>query len=366
MKIKFVVFALFIACLSISCDNEDLDDLGERVAAVDLIAEESELFDLLSRVASDDGDQEELTCIEFIYAFTVVTYDENLEIINSAIVSTDPEFYQYLQDVGENEFINVSFPITSTDQDGNTFEVNNKEELAIAIGECKEIIEEQIIGECTTLLLECVWEVAIPESSIYNTYTNAVFDTKSNGNVNFFYRGDLYQGTWIVYFINDELHININLANEDEVGEDWNFDWKTEIVNNFQMDLINDAGDAFILRKECEAENYCKTLTYFKCEDEATPGIASINPNDYTECVIIIAAPQQEFNENTGQLSDPIEWIVTYHTNLQEAEDNANPIASDIEVMNDGLGVTVYARIQDPETQEHTIAEVILQATQCD
>lgn len=366
MKIKYVLVTLLIASLFTSCDNEDLDDFGEQVTAVDLIAEESELFDLLNRVASDDGVQEELTCIEFTYNFTVVTYNENLEVVNSAIVSTDSEFFQYLQEVGDNELINVSFPITSTDQEGNTIEINNKEELSIAIKECKEIIEEQMIGHGTNLLLECVWEVAIPESSMYSTYTDAVFDTNSNGTVNFFYRGDLYQGTWIVYIINDALHININLANEDEIVEDWNFDWKTEIANNFQIDLVNDVGEAVILRKECEAENYCKTLTYFNCEDEDTPGIASMNPNDYTECVIIIAAPQQEFNEITGQLSDPIDWVVTYHTEMQEAEGGTNPITSDLEVMNDGLGVTVYARIQDPDTQEYTIEELILQAALCD
>lgn len=365
MKFRHFLLALFSVVIITSCDNEDVDDLSQ-VTTAQLIAEESELFDLLNQVASDDGDQEELTCIEFIYAFTVITYDENLEIINSAVVETDGEFYDYLQGVGENEYINVSFPITSMNEEGDIFEVNNKEELATAIADCKDVIEDQVIGECTELLLKCVWEVDIPETTIFSTYKDAVFDVNKDGTVNFFHRGEVYEGTWIVYFIEDELHININLANDEEIGLDWNFDWKTTIVDAEQMDLVNDDGDSFIFRQECDAANYCTTLEFVVCEDQDNEGFATINPNDYTDCVIVMAAPQQEYNEETMELSDPIDWVITYHLDIETAEMGTAPIDEALTIENDGFGIVVFARILNPDTEEFTIAEVTLLASVCE
>ena len=166
--------------------NEDVDDLFTATNTADLIAEDSELFELLERATSDDDASElkPITCIRFIYSFTVVIYLENYELERSQIVNNDAEFSALLGEVGEGQFVGVSFPITSQLEDGSTFEVNNKDELKAAIDACVIQEQEGIIGECEGLLQSCVWEVQLPAGATdYDTYENAVFDVAEDGTV---------------------------------------------------------------------------------------------------------------------------------------------------------------------------------------
>ena len=363
MKTLNLLLVLFALLTIISCDNEDVDDIGQRTTTADLIAEESDLFALLNRVVTDDPDTSEITCIEFVYSFIVVEYDTDLQIVASQTVANDLEFSAFLLNVPDTHFVNISFPITSTLEDGTTFEVNNKEELETAIQQCREEQEEELIGQCFNILKDCVWEVALPDNVLFNTYTDAVFDNDSDGTTDMYYRGDEYNGTWIVYFIEDELHVNINLQGEGDVQDDWNFDWKTQILGDNTLAILNDDGVSFLLSKECEEENYCKTLDFEQC---VVDGASVFTLSDYDECIIIIAAPQQFVDEVTGEVSPLVAWDIAYFETEVDATTGTNPITSDYTVAATTFVQTIYARIDNPDTGEFTIAAVNLITITCD
>ncbi len=363
MKLRNIILGICIVFCLLSCRNEDLDDLVQ-VTEADLIAEDSDLFYLLDRVTTDDPNATDITCIDFIYSFTVVIYNEDIELESQEVVSNDQEFNNILESVEDGQYINVSFPISSTLEDGTSFEIANKDELQAAIDACIDEEQEQIIGNGTIVLTTpCVWEVQIPEDAIYSTYIDAVFMISDEGIVDFFYRGELYHGTWILYFIEDELHININLDTEEMVGIDWNFDWKVNTINNAIIDIeINDE-TRFILEKECEPEEFCTTLTFEECEFEETSGISSFILENYKECIVIIAAPQPEVDV-MGELLDPIDWVITFYMTQEDAETNVNVIPSDVIIETNMQ--EVYVRIEDPNTQEFTITTITLLSVECE
>ncbi len=358
--INQILFSLTFLVL-LSCENEPVDVFTE-VSSADLISGDSNLYFLLNKVVSDDQATSDITCIDFVYSFIVVIYDENLEILSSQTVSNDSEFYNMLQSTADDQFINVSFPITSSLQDGSTFEINNKNELEQSIADCKAEEEEQLLTECTNLLTDCVWEVALPDTDNINTYVDSVFRNNSDGPTTYFYRGEIYNGTWIVYFIEDELHININLQGEDDVQMDWNFDWKTEILGANTMQIVSSDDREFILSKECQEDNYCTTLDFEECVQD---GQADISLSGYEECVIIISAPQQTIDTETGEISPLINWDITYHLTASDAESGINALEDNF-VLYESAGVqTIYARIENPETLDYTVTILALIPQQC-
>lgn len=362
MKFNFLLCIVFSVFIMTSCSNEDIDD-NLFLTAVDLIAQDTELFNLLENVTEEDS---EYTCIHFVYSFDIAIYDENNEEIALEQVSSDAEFYFLLDSLEDGHSIGMSFPITSELEDGTTFEVNTLEELQDAIADCREEWQEEVISECNGYVQECVWEVAIPEDLVYSTYIDAVFAAGEDGGIDFFYRGVAYNGTWIVYFIEDELHLNINLDNQDQVGEDWNFDWKIDSYNSILIELSNDNEDRFILNRECEAGNYCTTLTFEECELDDNSAFAEFDLASYADCIIIIAAPQPEIDEVTGVLPPPIDWEVAYYETVTDAQLAVNPIITGTPYLNTTNGQEVYVRIVNPDTQEFLIAVITLEAIFCE
>ena len=362
MKFRNFLLGICVIFCLVSCENEDIDDLFQ-ITEADLIAEDSDLFSLLDRVTTDDPSATDVTCIDFIYAFTVVIYDEDIDLQSSVIVNNDEEFSDVLGMVDDGQYINVSFPISSTLDDGTSLVLNDKDELRAAIDACIEEEQEIIIGTSTATALECVWTVQIPDDVVFSTYTDAVFKLKNAGVVEFFYRGDLYEGTWIFYFIEDELHININLDTDEMVGEDWNFDWKVNAINNVLIDIEIEDETRFLLEKVCEPEDFCTTLLFEECELEDMPGTASFILEDYIDCIIVIAAPQPEVDE-MGELPDPIDWVITFYNTQEDADINANAIPANVAILTDMQ--EVYVRIENPETLEFTTTLITLLSEECE
>lgn len=362
MKFTHFFFLLAIALIFSSCNNEDLDD-NLFLQTVDLIANDTVLFNLIEDVTEEDS---EYTCIQFIYPFAVAIYNELDEEESLEQVASDEQFYLLLDNLEEGYSIGVSFPITSVLEDGTTFEVNTLEELQQAIELCREEWQEEVISECNGYVQECVWEVAIPEDVLYSTYIDAVYDGNNNGGIVFYHRGIAYDGTWIVYFIEDELHININLDNQEEVGLDWNFDWKVDSYSSSLIELSNDDGDQFILNRECEDGNYCTTLNFEECEFDDNPGFADFDLATYIDCIVIMAAPQPEVDEVTGELPPPIDWTISFYETEADAQLDVNPINTVVPYLNNENNQELSIRIENPANQEFVIASITLEAIFCE
>ena len=362
MKFRNFLLGVCVLFCLVSCENEDIDDLFQ-ITEADLIAEDSDLFSLLDRVTTDDPSATDVTCIDFIYSFTVVIYNEDIDLQSSRIVNNDAEFSDVLDMVGDGQYINVSFPISSTLDDGTSLVINDKDELRAAIDACIEEEQEQAIGNGTSILVECVWKVQIPDDVVFSTYTDAVFQVNDNGIVVFYYRGEAYGGTWILYFIDDILHINISLDTDEIVGEDWNFDWKVNTISSAVIDFEIDEETRFILEKVCEPDTYCKTFFFEECELEDMQGTASFTLENYVDCIIVMAAPQPEVDD-MGELPEPIEWIVAFYNTQEDADMNTNPIPADVAIVTDMQ--EVYVRIENPETLEFTTTLITLLSEECE
>ena len=351
---KQILKTIVLACigfLSFSCSDLDDNEVVGTVAIENLIQKESELYGLIERVAKTDED-DEITCIKFIYSFTMLEFDTDLMVVNQHVVSSDPQFSSILENVPAGNSIGISFPIQSILDSGEEFLIQNKDELKLAIDDCIAVQQDQIAGNCRQLLQECVWVISHNDPT-EDTYENAVFDVANDGTFKFYNNGELHEGTWIVYCIEDELHTNVAFDETGMTADDWNFDWKTEILPNNVMTFTNPT-ISFTLTQECDEENYCTELIFSECETIDGSGISEFIFEDYIPCILQIEDLEELATDDT---------IAFYETEM-DANNETNPL-SQSSYQNILPEQTIYVRVYYAATGEIFIIPITIVSTTC-
>jgi hypothetical protein len=233
-----------------ACNVEPYD--GKR--NIELINKNSELFNLLKSVTTKvNNPTEDIVCIDFIYPFEVFIYNSNREIIGRKFLSGDDEFSTFLGVLPANQAISISYPISTKLSDGSTFSVNNNAELKIAIDSCSR---PDIISYCNGLFAKdnassvCIWTVPYIVNQD-NTYASGFFESNFDGTLHFTYNDEVYNGTWVFLFVDDKLHMNINLEGNTPVAQYWNIDRKIEVGVD-EIKIISTSKN-IVLRKKCES-----------------------------------------------------------------------------------------------------------------
>jgi hypothetical protein len=341
---NFLLFCLIVT--AVSCDNEPVD--LSTISAEEAIIVNSEFYNNIERVA-DKNPENNLVCIDFIYAFTLYIFDEELELANTQIIKSDLEFSNLLGNLVDGYSISLSYPIHGLTNEGDTVEINNNDDLKAIIDNC---LKDEVIAYCSGLLSspECVWKV-IHNDNGNNEFENAYFDVDEFGTVSFYYNANTYYGTWINYYIEDELHLNISLNDDTDVAENWNFDWKLTIIDSDNMQMEYN-GTTFFLQKECE-EGPCSAFKFEECELNQNEGIAEFYLEDYIECVANFI--DYEISEQT---------VVSFHETLNDAETNTNqlPTSPFTNTINPQY---LTVRLENNETHEVVYTSIELMATDC-
>ena len=339
--IKLVLLVLFIGITS--CENEPVG--ASTISEGDLINVDSDLF--RSLVAITDEEPENVTaCINFIYNFTIIVYDSNLEIIDFQIMHSDHEFILFLSGIEEGNSISLSYPITSTLANEEELIINNNDELQNNLKTC---LEEETTGYCNGILEDCIWNVAYLEGE-ENEYEGAYFEISPIGNIWFHFNEDVILGTWISLFIEDELHLNINLLDESEIGEDWNFDWKVTYLTPDEMELFN--GESYFkLVKECFSP--CKQLVFEECEIEADSGVATFNLESYIDCFLPYTT-----------IEDTSLYTITFYETYEDASEGISSINS-TSYTNIENPQEIFVRFEDNLTGEAILLTIYIAAVSC-
>src|SRR5690606_6466126 len=344
MKNLCYLFLVFLFTFFTSCENEPIAKADpSKVIQVD-----SELYNLVLKAASNDFENE-INCIDFNYSFTLVIYDENMDIFGYQIIQNDTEFSDFLGTLEDGKSISLSYPITSILENGQPFEINSNEELKEAIDKC---LEADTLGTCNNILTtpNCIWKTTHLEGP-NPEYDGAYFETSTLGNVGFLFNDHSYGGTWITYFIENELHLNIFIIGDENVSNDWNFDWKVISLNETEVEISNGT-DRFLLTKECIEP--CNQFLFEECEAVPGSGSAIFPLENYSWC----------FFPLTG-LPDPASVIISYYETYEDMLAGLNPI-TDLQYENTINPQIIYIRFDDINTGLIvTSLPIILKAVSC-
>ncbi len=344
MKNFCYVFLVFLFPLFISCENEPI----AKADPSKVIQVNSELYNLVLKAAGNDFENE-ITCIDFNYPFTLVIYNEEMEILNYQLVKSDIEFSEFLGTLEEGKSISLSYPITSVLDSGQIYEINSNEELKEAIDKC---LEADTITTCNNILTEnsCIWKVKHLDG-LNTQYENSYFEVSNLGNAGLYFNDDSYGGTWVTYFIENELHLNIFILGDENVSDDWNFDWKVVSFTETEMEIENGT-DRFLLTKECFEP--CKKFLFEECETSPGSRRAIFDLESYVECFFPLSG-----------LPDPANVVINYYETYEDMLAGTNPIL-DLQYENTINPQVIYIRFDDMGTNEMLATlPIILKAITC-
>ncbi len=291
---------LFLLFGTNSCT--DLDDNEPVNLTRETIKKDSELYNLLEAVVNRGDDPIENTvCIDFIYPFKIFIYDANFVPQGEVILGGDDQFSAFLGQLPSNQSISISYPIQTTLPDGTVFSVDSDAELKIAIDSCSR---EDIISYCSGLFGipqgSCVWEVPYIEG-INNEFAGATFTADATGTITLHHLTTTYDGTWVFLFVNDELHLNINLSGTSATVQDWNYNFK---VTTFTGELFELQTPTItrILVKDCSG-----LVSYTIGQTGPTGGIIAYDKGEFTHgWRYIEVAPTDAVIEEWGCMSASI------------------------------------------------------------
>ena len=333
-----------LVIMLLSCENEPLDKLDSSY----VISVNSNLYNLIQRAAGNNFENE-ITCIDFNYPFTLIIYNENMDIIENQLIRSDVEFSDFLGQLEEGKSISLSYPITSILNNGEPYEINNNEDLKEALDQC---LEADTITTCNNILTEisCIWKITHLDG-LNSQYEGSHFQVSSSGNTGLYFQDHSFGGTWITYFIEDELHLNIFITGNEEISTDWNFDWKIVAFDENQMELKNGI-DHFLLEKKCFQP--CRKFLFEECETEPGSGIAIFNLESYFEC----------FFPFTGiTASSTVTW--SYYDSEEDMLLGVNPIET-LMFRNTVNPQIIYVRFDHIDTGEIvTYVPIILKVIDC-
>ncbi|AFL80047.1 hypothetical protein Aeqsu_0535 [Aequorivita sublithincola DSM 14238] len=327
-----------------SCEDEPIS----KADPSKVIIVNSELYNLIQKACSNDFENQ-ITCIDFNYAFTLVVYDENMEVFAYQIINSDIEFSDFLDALEEGKSIGLSYPISSVLNNGEPYVINNNDELKDAINKC---LQADTITTCNNILTEtsCMWKIdhlAGPNSE----YEGSYFEVTNFGNAGLYFQDHSFGGTWITYFIEEELHLNIFLTGDANVIDDWNFDWKVVSFDETQMEITNGT-DSYRLLKDCYEP--CRKFLFEECETESNSGSAIFDLESYFDC----------FFPLTG-IPDPATVAASYYETYDDMLAGTNPIVN-IMYENTVNPQVIYIRFEDVNTGEPVAyLPIILKAINC-
>jgi len=164
----------------------------------------------LAEKCTEGGSDEDIECIDFIYPFTLYSFDPNLVRTATVMVTDDSELRRFFSGLGETDLISVGFPLTLKLLDGSTVSVNSNAELKAAIegaiNSCNEDDNDDYTDDdfsqelLETVLVECPWLIVAFERNDQENaqqYSDYVLNFDEDGSVVARDReGNLLNGQW--------------------------------------------------------------------------------------------------------------------------------------------------------------------------
>lgn len=250
-KLQLVGIILFSMVFNTSCENEPVNVKLDPNVYKPI---NDEIIEGLLKVSNYGIIDSERICVEFIYPFTILSFDSNYESVEANEISGSDQLVNFLQNLPEELTISMSYPISATLPNGSIISISNNEALIEALNACTE---EDIILICNarmTTEAQCIVKIPFSSSGYDNKYAGGYFTGNSGGTVNFNYQNSSYIGTWTYLFINSELYFNIFLLGNTTVSQYWNKNFKVTI--NLNSTILNYGYDILLMEQCSSLMNY--------------------------------------------------------------------------------------------------------------
>lgn len=195
-----------------------------------VITSNDQLDDVMDDCGDDDG-LDEIECIQFIYPININVYDANNQFAQTVTIQSNSQFYNFLSNLSNNQFIAFQFPISIINSNSQTITITSNQQLLEFIDDSIDDCSSSSGGgsggntDFATVLTSGTWKITcffddVDETSQYNSY-NFVFNTNGTSVAS---GSQTINGTWNNYLDsgNQKLNLVFDGVTLDEIEEDWN------------------------------------------------------------------------------------------------------------------------------------------------
>lgn len=193
-----------------------------------VLQDSNDLDDAIDACGEDDG-FDEIDCISFNFPFNVNVYDANNQLPQTITIDNNTELYNFLEDLEDNEFIAIQYPISLTDSNNQTIVISNNNQLEEAIEDAIDDCDDSPSGggnaNLSPILTSGSWYVSyfFDDTDETANYAGYVFTFDSNGTTQATLNSNFLNGTWSNYIDSgdEKLDLSYEGLTLDELEDDW-------------------------------------------------------------------------------------------------------------------------------------------------
>lgn len=198
--------------------------------------ENEDALEDLKELCTEDGEDDDIECIDFIYPVKITTYNTNTQVSQAITISNDSELYNFMEAMDEDELVSFTFPLIMLFADGTSLTINDNKELEEvienSIDDCDEDDDNDFDdddvddSDLIAVLLNGSWKVIyfFDEKDETSEFTNYTFTFYADGTALATNGTTNEEGTWTTYGDDGKLELLLNFGQDEpfeEIDEDW-------------------------------------------------------------------------------------------------------------------------------------------------
>jgi hypothetical protein len=179
----------------------------------------------------DDDDFNEIDCVTINYPVVLNIYDSNNQLASTLTINNDAQFYNFIENLDDNEFIEINYPISIVDSNGNNVVISSNSQLEDIIEESIDDCDDNSGGgggsaDFSDVITNGTWYVSYffeDDDNETSDYIGYNFTFSSNGTITVVKASATTNGSWTNYVDSgdDIMDLNFDDSNLDELEEDW-------------------------------------------------------------------------------------------------------------------------------------------------
>lgn len=187
----------------------------------------SDYADLLHDCDEKSDDLSQINCLNFNYPISINRYDSNNQIVSSLSIKDNQALYNFVNNLEDNQFIAVGYPITVTNSNGNQITVTNNSQLEDlikdALDNCSENTNTSL--DFVQVLTGGAWKISYfyhdeERTTVFSGYQ---FSFKNDNTVIASKSGISKSGIWSIKTKNGEREFKIDFQDDPlkKLEENW-------------------------------------------------------------------------------------------------------------------------------------------------
>ncbi len=230
------------------------------------------LDDLAKTCPGENEDDEDIECVDIVYPVTVSIFNPSTELFDTITLENDEMLHDFIDGLGEDDIVNVEFPILLALTDGTELEVSDLDELENVIegfiDACDEDddndFDDDNCNDCTVEQLQAAFagcpdfgvnKFSLNGENLKSQYDDLAFDFQEDGNVSATSDTENFSGTWSATGSGNDIILVIDITNLDDFNLQWTVNRILETPGRTKITLYEGDGNVLRFQDACKKGN---------------------------------------------------------------------------------------------------------------